>query len=157
MQHAVLRLREQHWREWEYEPMKMLAVLCRHAVRRWLITNHGNTRETYTKEAAEYTNTLPLILREHECINFFSCFKITICANTKFIDKFINKLFEDKHKSICCMNLELAFWFDSARFNITYVDPHRTFMSSNSCTGCLTPFRTWMDLKSSLRWEEDRS
>ena len=30
-------------------------------------------------------------------------------------------------------------------------------MSSNSCTGCLTPCRAWIDLKSSLRWDEERS
>ena len=46
----------------------------------------------HTEEAAEYTNTLPLILRKHESINFFLCFKITICANTKLINKFIDKL-----------------------------------------------------------------
>ena len=71
MQHAVLRLWEQHWREWEYEQMRMLAVLCQHAVHRWLITHRGSAGGTHTEEAAEYTNALPLILREHESINFF--------------------------------------------------------------------------------------
>ena len=96
MQYAVFRLQEQHWREWEYEQMRMLAVLCQHAVHRSLITHHGSAGETHTEEAAEYANVLPLILREHESINFFSCFKVTICANTKLIDKFVNKLSEDK-------------------------------------------------------------
>ena len=97
MQHAVLRLQEQHWREWEYEQMRMLAVLCQHAVvRRWLITCCGSAGGTHTEEAAEYTNVLPLILREHESINFFSRFKITIRMNTKLIDKFIDKLPKDK-------------------------------------------------------------
>ena len=61
-----------------------------------LITCHGSAGETHTEEAAEYANALPLILGEHESINFFSRFKITIRANTKLIDKFVDKLSEDK-------------------------------------------------------------
>ena len=56
---------------------------------------------------------------------------------------------------MCCKNLILAFCFDSAWVNITYVDPHHTFILHNSWTGCLTPFWIWRDLKSSLYWEEE--
>ena len=61
-----------------------------------LIICRGSAGEMHTEETAEYANALPLILGEHESINFFSHFKITIRANTKLIDKFIDKLSEDK-------------------------------------------------------------
>jgi hypothetical protein len=60
---------------------------------------------------------------------------------------------QDKNVSRPIFTLRLP----SARFNITYIEDHRTFMSMRSWTGDNAPALTCTDLYSSLRFADDRS
>ena len=57
--------------------------------------------EAHAEETAEYTQTIPLGVREPEGINLFARFKIPSCVNTKLVNKFINKLLKDKQVNVC--------------------------------------------------------
>ena len=77
--------------------------------------------------------------------------------NLRLVNSSTNYRMWVRHEAFVMHISLFTFFWDSDQFSMTYVELHRTFISSNNCTGCLTPLWTWRDLNSSLRCAEDHS
>src|ERR1700720_249537 len=81
-------------------------------------------------------------------------------ANPSHIQKCqhaVTKIGDQRQDKICASQLIFTLRLPSARFTITYVEDHRTFISIRSWIECNAPPLTCTVLYSSLRFADDRS